>query len=490
MKKFLASVVSGLFVLGTAASSFAIHAEIPSESQAVVAKGSTQITLGGEIRVRGEYLNNPSTQDDSQHKSGYDERVRLSLEAKVTPNTTGFVMLETGGLDLLGDANDTFSWGDGVTVPVLGATPVGTEGATGIWQAGNLKRGDLRLLEAWILHTGSGLLGIPAGVKVGHMPLALGNRLFFDHTKFGDDAIVFFMDPTKELHAGLLTIKFDEGNKGRSDDADAYVGLVSYKPSRDMSFSADVTYVDDQQSRGLSWYLGGLDFITMPSGSFTPRSFPTHLWNFDLRGNMEDLGGSGFGVMADVELQTGEAEMSKFGGVDADLNGWAAQIGVNYDMNPVKLSLTYAYGSGGDDNATGVFDGDGNVGAFVTSLGSDQHYTYVYEYRVQSAVGATGSGLANTTYLKLGADAELAKDLTGNFGLYWLKASEDVSLNGAPADDDLGWELDAKLTYNIDRNLKYWVEGGVFWMGDAYRYSPTDDADNAYAVRHGIQLSF
>ncbi|MDP3260151.1 MAG: hypothetical protein Q8M34_06160, partial [Thermodesulfovibrionales bacterium] len=58
MKKYLALVLGVLFTLGFAASAFAIHAEIPAETQAVVAKGTSQITLGGELRFRGELRNN------------------------------------------------------------------------------------------------------------------------------------------------------------------------------------------------------------------------------------------------------------------------------------------------------------------------------------------------------------------------------------------------------------------------------------------------
>ena len=58
MKKTFAVIAAVLFVLSFAASAFAIHAEIPAETQAVVAKSATQITLGGEIRVRGWYTNN------------------------------------------------------------------------------------------------------------------------------------------------------------------------------------------------------------------------------------------------------------------------------------------------------------------------------------------------------------------------------------------------------------------------------------------------
>ena len=60
MKKILAIILGTILVLGFAASAFAIHAEIPSETQSVVAKGSTQITLGGELRARGWYLDNIS----------------------------------------------------------------------------------------------------------------------------------------------------------------------------------------------------------------------------------------------------------------------------------------------------------------------------------------------------------------------------------------------------------------------------------------------
>ena len=47
MKKFLAIILGTIFVLSFAATAFAIHAEIPSETQAVVAKGTTQITIDG-----------------------------------------------------------------------------------------------------------------------------------------------------------------------------------------------------------------------------------------------------------------------------------------------------------------------------------------------------------------------------------------------------------------------------------------------------------
>jgi hypothetical protein len=58
VKKSLAIILGTLFVLSLAANAFAIVAEIPSETQGVVAAGGAQITLSGELSVRGWWVNN------------------------------------------------------------------------------------------------------------------------------------------------------------------------------------------------------------------------------------------------------------------------------------------------------------------------------------------------------------------------------------------------------------------------------------------------
>ena len=65
-----------------------------------------------------------------------------------------------------------------------------------------------------------------------------------------------------------------------------------------------------------------------------------------------------------------------------------------------------------------------------------------------------------------------------------------MDLNGGNnPDDELGWEIDGKVTYKLAKNLKYWVEGGYLFVGDAYN-DANDEADDAWRLRHGIQLSF
>lgn len=455
MKKYLALFIGMLFVLGFAATAFAIHAEIPSETQAVIAKGATQITLGGEIRVRGEFKDNvvDFNNDLADRSSAWDQRVRFSVEAKVTPNTIGMIQLESGNAD----NNDNVTWGT-----------YEANGATGLYKVGNAKHGDVRILQAWIQHSGSGLLGVPALLKIGHMPIKLGWGLFLDHTKFGDDALLLGVDPIKNMHIIAHTIKFKEGEVTKNDDANAYGLIFAYDFDKNTNFSADVTYVDNQKFAGTG-----------------PIWTDLHLYNFGFRGAATV---ANFGIKADVEIQTGKVKNA----TDVDLSGWAVMAGISYKIAPVKLSADFAMGSG-DDNPN-----DTKVKTFITTLGKNQNYTYVYEYRTATAgTRDVSGGLANTMYVKIGANADLAKDLNADLNLYYLRASKKMygapGLTTATATDskNIGTEVDAKITYTIDKNLQYWVEGGYLFAGNYWKVvTAGKNPDDAYAIRHGIQLNF
>ena len=142
-----------------------------------------------------------------------------------------------------------------------------------------------------------------------------------------------------------------------------------------------------------------------------------------------------------------------------NFGGWAAVSALAIKLNPVTLRGSIAYGTGDDD----LNDSDND--AFTTYLGADQHYTLVYEYRVNSAAGTTATGLNNTSYINLGVDFNATKDLGLSVDGYWLVASED---NASRRIDELGWEVDAKLKYALAKNLTYQIDAGYFDAGDFY----------------------
>ncbi|MEN2986488.1 MAG: alginate export family protein, partial [Thermodesulfovibrionaceae bacterium] len=216
----------------------------------------------------------------------------------------------------------------------------------------------------------------------------------------------------------------------------------------------------------------------------------THLWNIGLRGNVDDIAGTGLGFRADVEFQTGK--LADVPGTDPKFKGWAFMAGVDYKFKTIPLSLTLEYAIGSGDKADTK-----DLEMFITSVGQEQHYTFIYEYLSPAACkglvyGRNRTGICNTQYVKFGGAYDITKNLKAELYFYWLRAHRAVAINGYTQDPSkkLGYEVDAKLTYNIDKGLTYWIDAAYFWPGDAYKMPNGRDADDAWAVRHGFQLKF
>lgn len=467
MKKSLAVVLSMLFVLGLAVSAFA-QAEVPEKTTAVVAKGDTLITLGGQLRFRGETRANTTDFDDKKadERLSYDARIRLLTDIRLSPKTTGRVHLESGA------GNEaTYLWGGGTI-----------SDNKGTYGEGNVKRGSLDILEAWIQHRGTGPFGIPAGFRVGHMPLTIGDRLFFNHSKYGDDLIMLFAEPSKNLRIELLGVKLSEDREVVADDTDAYIGRFVYKGSG-YNFSGDVTLLRDQ------------NFPTAVGATVPVPAGTLQLWNYGLRGNAKF---GGFGIKADVELQRGSAK-APVTGAETTYEGYAVVLGADYTFGKVTLNAEYALGSG-DDNA-----GDTTVKTFQTLQSATQKFTYVYDFRARTAgvnaptvgaaspLGGTNTGLANTTYYKVGVSTEeLIKNVSAKLDLYFLSATQAVSTSSSFNSKDIGIELAGEISYEFSKNFRYYVQGGYLWTGDFYRNITGANLrpNNAYAVRNGIIMSF
>ncbi|MFO0753064.1 MAG: alginate export family protein [Thermodesulfovibrionales bacterium] len=504
MKKYFALLMSMLFLLGFAASAFAIHADIPSETQAAVAKGSTQITLGGELRFRG-WMSTDIDQSssswlpvDSPSAAWYDARVRLSLQADVTKNTTGFVQLETTGGSTSDLTNsDTYVWGRG---SVSSASTVGTAvGAT----ENNKPDSQLRILQAWIQHSGTGLLGIPAGIKVGHMPLALSQRQFLDHTKFGDDAVLLFAFPMKNLHVAAVTAKVIEGSAGQSnDDTDAYAVLAVYNWNKDNAVGINLFY-----AQGNNTPINTL----LPASGGTPAA-SNWVINEDQGIKFYNLGfhasGVLYGLTYEAEFDTQFGRTLK-GFAETDFRGYGIFANLGYKINPVTLRAGFAYGSGDKDGMA-----DGKNKEFQTTMGRDVHYAFIYEYTLRTSAnmqwldtghsggGSTGSGvnstgrstgIANTTYYRLGLDFEPMKDMTASIDGFVIRASK----TSGGQDKQIGEEIDVKLSYKIDKNLTYSVIAGWMNAGDFYNtgaagtpFTSANDIKDPFQMVHALTLSF
>jgi hypothetical protein len=463
VRKYLALVLGVLLIFSLAATASA--------------EDKTDITIGGKILIKGWYVDGVSTLDGSANTAPTDEwesigfwheNVNLTVDAKVSDNLRGFIEFETA---------------------------TGTSGKSGLWYWGDQARGydakpntDILIRQAWIQYTGSGIFGIPAGIKIGHMPISLGEKQFLNNERFGDDALLVWVDPMKELHIAAGTVKLNEGNLYQHwDDLDGYVLLLTYMLDKDNTLGANYVWAHSDgncPSLGTGINVDDLNFN-----------------NVGIHGNGKV---AGLSYAAEVDFQFGKIKDVMFSGEDVKAKGWAVFAKLGYALDMVNIRGSFAMGSGDEDA------NDEDCEEFQTLQGSDYgatarlvHYTQVYERTVRTAahnaalttkVGGndTNTGIANTTYLNLGVDVTPMKELTLSLDGYYLMATETGAWEdemGDSVDDAIGTEIDFKGTYKITKNLSYFVEAGWLMPDDFYTDIGADDKTVTQLI-HGISLTF
>lgn len=503
MKKTLtAAALSSLMVLGLATSALAIHATDTAE-QPMVVKGNTKVTVDGSVRERGFY-DKANAVENRNGNTGYDSRVQLGVNAQVSDQASGYVRLESGA-----GSGDTDQWGNG--------------GAAGL-HTGGTKLGALTILEAWVNYNPGAW-----GVKVGHMPLALGNKVFFDHTGSGDDAIVFYSNLGDATHVAALTIKFDEQTLGdHTNDLDGYVALITHKVSDSLNLGANWTYLRGGDERPGSLAALGImangDLFTAPTGNFYGDT------GYELAAgmSMSNIGLTADGkigaidYMADLEFQFGDVANYDMAGntLTVDANGWAAKLGANYDLGAGKIGILLGYGSGDDDTDVNkdLADGDNSLDhdAYINFLTDTSYDTIIAGYRAaipgaNSYAGTAGitaangrnTGLSNLTLIQLKGSTKVVCPLTGkDLSLLatasYMKLTEDM-INGTQSDgsanevDNVGTELDLVATWALTAGLNYKVEAAYMWTGDVYEVETLGNStnpDDLAFIRHSLDLKF
>jgi hypothetical protein len=470
VKKFFVLAVA-LLVLGFAASSFAVQAEIPADTSAAIAKGNTVVTIGGELRFRGSTYQNISdfnrnvangTGYGPGERTVYESRIRLSVEAKMSPNTIGFIQMESAQYSSGNADQENMNWGS-----------EGCKGLGGTFKCGDVKAGDIRIMQSWIQHSGSGLLGIPAYIKVGHQPIVIGAGVFYHHNLYNDDAIVVGVTPIKGLDLSAVTVKLYEGLQNSADDQTLYSGIISYAFNKDLVAGIDVSLLQTQNSaviNGATWW-------------------EQELWNIgaNVKANV-----AGFKLYGTADFQTGQVNNEVIGKIK--FRGFAATAGAAYTFAPVTLGLDFGYGSGDDKNSVNSH----KVSTFLTSYAHSISITWIYDYLTKNAAGNISGGLQNTLYAKATVNADVMKNLNLQGTLAFLRSAKkaygDSNLfngNVPTSSSNIGTEIDIAAYYQIDKGLKYLVEGGYLFAGNFWKGATgMSKVSDPWGIRHGIQLNF
>jgi len=458
-KKLTIAALSSVFVFGMATSALAIHMTETAEPGPVVSMAE-KLTLDGQVRVRG-YINKADDEKDSASAQGYDSRVQFGVMANVAPGASAYIQLETNS-----GSDDTYGWGDDGSGN--GNTYVGLH-------SGGYKLGGLDILQAWINYQPGSV-----GVKAGHMPLALGNKVFFDHTGSGDDAIVGYTSFGENTHVAALTIKFDEqATNDSTDDLDGYVALITHKVGDNLTLGANITHLIGGADDGLGELVGGMAMTNI--------------------GLTTDFKTGNISLTGDLEYQTGDYTATPSTTMDA--NGYAIRVGGTMDLGAAKVGLLYGYGSG-DDN-----ENDNDVDTFLNFLTDTNYDTIIANYRAHVPGTFTKySGLSNLSLYQVNASTSFTcpisgKDVDLKGAVSYMHLNEDLNTTSDGNDalttayatqneDEVGTELDLIATWHLTPGLDYMVEAAWMATGDVFKISATDSPDDLYFLRHRLTLSF
>jgi hypothetical protein len=468
-------------MLSFAVNSFAVQAEIPADSTAAIAKGSTQVTIGGEIRFRGttyqninDFNRNTSTVGDTSLGGGerqvYESRIRLSVEAKMSQNTIGFIQMESASTGV--NFGENTAWGS-----------EGCKSLGGTFKCGDVKSNEFRVMQAWIQHSGSGLFGVPAYIKVGHQPIVIGNGLFYRHNLSNDDAIVAGITPFKGLDITAVTVKLQENLQNSSDDQTLYSGIITYAFNKNIVVGADVSYLESRPG----------SLFPAPSNAY-PMGVTSRLWNIGFNGKANI---AGFTVRGEFDIQTGG---DNFPNDSWKYNGYAVTLGASYTFAPVTLALDFGYGSGDSKR-------DQKVSTFLTAQSHVPYLTLVYDHLTSNAAGNFAGALQNTIFYRLSANADVMKNLNIAPSVTILQAAKKSFGSGIPdalvsgpnggiatSSRNIGTEIDMVTTYQIDKGLKVYMENGYLFAGNFWKIPATGSASgkisDPWMTRLGFQLNF
>lgn len=519
MRKFLIGTVAAAFVFGMAVPLFA-----------------AEVTIGGHIRFRGRYwqdldlsnrdnfasaaafppafsaaipggfqtfnsdinLNNnstPSAAGARQGRSRLDERIRLSVDAKIVEGLRAYFEFE----DYYGVGQSTPNSGGGV----VGGSG-GCSGAGAICGAGTPY-----FRFAWL---DAVIPGTPIHAKLGRQAFTLGHGLAFDTSSYGGDAYYLY-SPFGPGTFGFAGVKITEQNFGagggdngfRTDtsgttprDHDQDVFFVHYKfaPIQGHLLEPYVIWNrDNSKAAGTAGIASGYrvseyTFGVAYDGTVGPWGF-----RFDLAGQTGD---------SRKFTSPNKTPAANAGLNDISRSSGMVWLGVNYSTSlwglPMTPEFNFAYGSGDKRDAACNPAGSGLAAPAAASVANanctgNKNQGFFNEFwstglpfliagddapgnpplsplgGVNGRVYSVG-GLENLMFFSIQNPIKVRPDLTVNPFITYLRAPQDYHPNGTTGGGkSLGWEFDLRTTWRPYKNLSFDVWLGTLAPGNYFKCS-------------------
>jgi len=424
---------------------------------------AADVSVGGSVQIRSRDFNNLDF-DKDLHDNAIDtqERIILNVNAKAGDDLKGKISLW----------NDFSDWGsnfNGFSTDQNFGNGFG--GSTAGYQADTFG-----FREAWVSFN---VPGIPVNVTAGHQLLQLSNGWFARSMHFGSDAWVV------ANVTGPNTIAFVDAIATQSAFAGQGVGTAIVGGVGDVNIAEGTSYGKIDAYILLDVF--ALDDKNMIGLNVTDAHLGTANDLYDI-GLMYNGNVAIVKWKAEADFQMGTDKQVAPGATQPKYKGDQVVIQGNVLLDPVTINFMLGYG-------TGQKSGNTDVNKMVTFLDIDPHYTFLYEYKIATAAGATHTGMSNTTVESVGAMFHAAKSLDLGADVYFLQATQktNVALTGAGAGalaTNIGTEVDLHVNWKLYDNLTWNWDLGWFGPGAVYKDVNGKGSDAALGVQGVLAFSF
>jgi hypothetical protein len=464
---------------------------------------AAEVTVGGEIRVRGRYRENLDfdQSDGKANRARLDQRSRIRVSAKIQEGLAAFLELESYGRFAMGNASPQATTNFGT----------GTDNSAGAGLPG--------FRFAWF---DARLPGTPVTFRLGRQGQSFGHGLVFDSTVYGGDAITargplagwnWELGWVKSRETDTVTVAANyptsyfqganAGPAGTDNDEEYWTFKISGSPARNQSLEFYVVWHLDNGGSvpGTAAALGAsaaVPFGIQAGGGANEAtvglSWDARFGPFVPRAEFAFQGGDAYKIARPVNAEIGR-------------NAWAVWAGADYHLTPQwRFSLDFAFGSGSGKNPSDpdfqssrafvqpnaltsgpwfFADDLGNPGPFIMGDGVTSR-----RFEIQ--------GLTNLGFVNLAAAWTPVPQWTFQAEAAKLFANRTFDGMGGPVtggrpDKDLGWNVGSRVTYRPYRNLTTlwmlgaWIPGDYF---DGGLPTAVRKADTAWYARWHAIVSF
>jgi len=308
----------------------------------------------------------------------------------------------------------------------------------------------------------------PVNFTVGVQPYFLFRAAYIDDDASGVVARWKVLD--NFVLAGSWLKAFEGGaGTGNNDDADSYTLSAGFWFSENISIKPSFSWLHSSEA-GPAFGAPGIGI----------GEADVYTYGFDF-----DMTYDNFGLFATAYAQSGEAENAAFGGQDQDFKGYLAIVGGNVMLGPVDLHGQIIYGSGDDDPLDDELEVVFANSAFyywaeIMGLGT-------FDDAVPNGVPNGGGNVGGLTAGGIGLTFKPMDKLSITTDLWYAELTED----NAFGENELGTELDVKVTYQLVEGLNLDLIGAYLWAGDAIDGNADGNNDeDPYEIGARLSLSF